>query len=99
MEFALCVHPKLTMVLLLLLLLSYQVVSDPCAIPWTVAYQGPLSMGFWRKRGQPPVLGPLTRQWRGDRLLLSAGEGPLTPPPWVGEGSKIVYCGPQAPTE
>ena len=52
-----------------------------------------------RKRGQPPILGPLTRQWRGDRLLLSAGEGPLTPPHWVGEGSRIAYCGPQAPTE
>ena len=31
--------------------------------------------------------------------MLSAGEGPLTPPHWVGEGSRIVYCSPQTPTE
>lgn len=35
----------------------------------------------------------------GYRLLLSAGEGPLTPPPWAGEESRAVYCGARAPAE
>ena len=33
----------------MILLLSHQVVSNSFAIPWTVAHQAPLSMGFPRQ--------------------------------------------------
>ena len=46
------------MILLLLLLLSYQVVSDPCATPWTIAGQAPLSMGFSRQKYWSGLLCP-----------------------------------------
>lgn len=52
-----------------------------------------------RRKGQAPVPGLLTRQWRGDRLLLSAGQDPLSPPHWAGKGSRLVPCGPRAPAE
>lgn len=52
-----------------------------------------------RRKGQAPVPGLLTRQWRGDRLLLSAGQDPLSPPHWAGKGSRLVPCSPRAPAE
>ena len=62
---------------------GHLVVSSSFAIPWTVAHQSPLSMGFSYWKGLPfPPLGnpdpgiqppsPLPTGWQVDSLLLSA---------------------------
>ena len=67
----------------MILLLSHQVVSNSFAIPWTVAHQAPLSMGFPMKEywselpflslgGLPdPGIKPASSALQADSLLLS----------------------------
>ena len=58
---------RIALIILLLLLFSHSVVSDSSAIPWTVAHQAPLSIGFSRQEywyGLPfPSPGDLPDPW------------------------------------
>ena len=68
--------PSFSLILLLLLFFSYQVMSNSYAKPWTVACQAPLSMGFPRQKYWLPFPSP------GD--LLSPGVESRT-------GMEILY--------
>ena len=76
-------NPKDAIRKLLLLLFSHQVESDSSVIPWTIAHQAPLSMGFPRQDHwsgllfpspgyiPDPRIKPMPPDWQAGSLPLS----------------------------